>query len=301
MIGEIARILVEQGQTEELRQALNRAIKEHSISSEALFLALQGTGCRFFCRAPRFRIDDLDYQRLGTAIILPENRRGSRLHDPSLDDRDLVSDLLLNAPAPSGTRSDAPDVVDARFRRTEQALSNGPDDQNASGVTIHADRRFRRKEGSLIVSSGPAWKSAKKNTTSSVSARKFQRTPGNRYCPFLWGSTGKLRVQSRQRDGDRPSDATQKQNLNKCWHRARGSNFENADLTPGLLSATQGYPCVSTSSLEKTFEYIILGAWDSEPEQRIVSYRRPLLVRPSSGKNLAEWSSCLPKNEQPRG
>src|SRR6202045_4305824 len=33
LIGEIAKILVEQGQTEELHQTLNRAIKEHSVSS----------------------------------------------------------------------------------------------------------------------------------------------------------------------------------------------------------------------------------------------------------------------------
>ena len=80
VIGEIAKILVEQGQTEELRQALNRAIKEHSISSEALFWLCKERGAGSFAAL-------LDFE-LMTSIIsalerdqFSENRRGSRLHD----------------------------------------------------------------------------------------------------------------------------------------------------------------------------------------------------------------------------
>ena len=69
VIGEIAKILVEQGQTEELRQALNRAIKEHSISSEALFWLCKERGAGSFARAARLRIDDLHHQRARTRSI----------------------------------------------------------------------------------------------------------------------------------------------------------------------------------------------------------------------------------------
>ena len=48
VIGEIAKILVEQGQTEELYQTLNRAIKEHSISSDALYWLCKERGAGSF-------------------------------------------------------------------------------------------------------------------------------------------------------------------------------------------------------------------------------------------------------------
>jgi transcription elongation GreA/GreB family factor len=61
-----------------------------------------------------------------------------------------------------------------------------------------------------------------------------------------------------------------KAELEQMLARARGSNFENADLTQ--VSIGTKVVLRDTSSGE-VFEYIILGAWDSEPEQRIVSYQ----------------------------
>ena len=61
-----------------------------------------------------------------------------------------------------------------------------------------------------------------------------------------------------------------KSELEQMLARARGSNFENADLTQ--VSIGTKVTLRDTGSGE-TFEYIILGAWDSEPEQRIVSYQ----------------------------
>ena len=52
--------------------------------------------------------------------------------------------------------------------------------------------------------------------------------------------------------------------------RARGSNFENADTS--LVSIGTKVTLRENSSGE-TLEYKILGAWDSAPEQHVVSYQ----------------------------
>ena len=97
VVSEIARLFEESGQTDAFRHYLLRTLREHSISSEVLY---------WLCRErPSFSFAELIEPELLAAILsaierdqFNAARRGSRLHDLLLDDRDLMADLLMNAP-----------------------------------------------------------------------------------------------------------------------------------------------------------------------------------------------------------
>jgi transcription elongation factor GreA len=61
-----------------------------------------------------------------------------------------------------------------------------------------------------------------------------------------------------------------KAELEQMLERARGSNFENADTSQVSIGTKV---TVLDSASGETTEYKILGAWDSAPEQRIISYQ----------------------------
>jgi transcription elongation GreA/GreB family factor len=61
-----------------------------------------------------------------------------------------------------------------------------------------------------------------------------------------------------------------KAELEQMLARARGSNFENADLTQVSVGTKVSLRDTVTGEI---IEYKILGAWDGDPEQHIVSYQ----------------------------
>ena len=61
-----------------------------------------------------------------------------------------------------------------------------------------------------------------------------------------------------------------KAELEQMLARARGSSFENPDTTKVSIGTKVTLRDTDTG---ETLEYVILGAWDSEPEHRIISYQ----------------------------
>jgi transcription elongation factor GreA-like protein len=93
LVAESARLLVENGHTEAIRTALDRAIREHSITSDALsWLAKERSGV----------FSDLATVRLLSAILSALERdqfsekRDRKLHDQLMNDRSccLISSLM---------------------------------------------------------------------------------------------------------------------------------------------------------------------------------------------------------------
>ncbi|MBV9129580.1 MAG: GreA/GreB family elongation factor [Verrucomicrobia bacterium] len=266
VIGEIAKILVEQGQAEELRQALNRAIKEHSISSEALFWLCKERGAGIFAAL-------LDVE-LMTSIIsalerdqFTENRRASKLHDLLLEDRDLVSDLLVKAPAPQ-----------ARDLMRRMLLTPAFEELNkrslmARMIRTHAEVQsmltgdFEEKEGALVVS----WTSLEKRKKE-YDELVSKKIPENTREIGIARSYGDLRENFEYKAAKEMQTVLmrRKAELEQMLARARGSNFENADLTQVSIGTRA---ILRDTSSGEIFEYKILGAWDSDPEQHVVSYQ----------------------------
>jgi len=266
VIGEIAKILAEHGQTEELRQTLNRSIKEHSISSEALYWLCKERGAGWFAE-----LLDSD---LMTSIISAlereqfiENRRGSKLHDLLLDDRTLVSDLLTNAPS-----GQARDLM-RRILLTPAFEEVNKRSIMARMIKIHPELQSmltgdsEEREGALIVS----WSSLEKRKEE-YDELVSKKIPENTREIGVARSYGDLRENFEFKAAKEMQTVLmrRKAELEQMLARARGSNFENADLTQVSVGTKVSLRDTVTGEI---IEYKILGAWDGDPEQHIVSYQ----------------------------
>jgi transcription elongation GreA/GreB family factor len=266
LIGEIAKILVEQGQTEELHQTLNRAIKEHSISSDALYWLCKERGAGAFA--------DLLDSELMTSIFsalerdqFNENRRGSRLHDLLIDDRDLVSDLMVNAPLPQARdlmrRMMLTPAFEELNKRSLMARMIKTHPELQSMLTGDSEERAE----ALIVS----WSSLqkRKDEYNDLISKKI---PDNTKEIGIARSYGDLRENFEFKAAKEMQTVLmrRKAELEQMLARARGTNFENPDLSQVSIGTK-----VTLREIEsgKTLEYTILGAWDSVPEQHVVSYQ----------------------------
>ena len=265
VIGEIAKILVEQGQTEELYQTLNRAIKEHSISSDALYWLCKERGAGSFA--------DLLDSELMTSIFsalerdqFNENRRGSRLHDLLIDDRDLVSDLIAKAPLPQARDLMRRMMITPAFEELNkrslmarmikthpdlQSMLTGDSEERAEALIVSWSSLQKRKdEYDELVS-----KKIPENTKEIGIARSYGDLREN----FEFKAAKEMQTVLMRRKAE----------LEQMLSRARGSNFENADLSQVSIGTKVS---LRETDSGNTLEYKILGAWDSAPERNVVSY-----------------------------
>ena len=248
---------MEQGQTEELHQTLNRAIKEHSISSDALYWLCKERGAGSFA--------DLLDSELMTSIFsalerdqFNENRRGSRLHDLLIDDRDLVSDLIINAPLPQARdlmrRMMLTPAFEELNKRSLMARMIKTHPELQSMLTGDSEDR----EEALIVS----WSSLqkRKDEYDDLISKKI---PENTREIGIARSYGDLRENFEFKAAKEMQTVLmrRKAELEQMLARARGSNFENADLSQVSIGTKV---TLRETGSGKTLEYTILGAWDSD-------------------------------------
>jgi transcription elongation factor GreA len=266
LVGEVAKIVIEHGETEELRQHLNRTIKEHSISSDVLYWLCKERGAGVFG-------DLLDFE-LMTAIFsalerdqFNENRRGSKLHDLLIDDRDLVTDIMINTP-----------FAQARDLMRRMMLTPAFEELNkrslmARMIKVHPELQSmltgdtEGRDEALLVS----WSSLQKRKDE-YDDLVSKKIPENTKEIGIARSYGDLRENFEYKAAKEMQTVLmrRKAELEQMLERARGSNFENADTSQ--VSIGTKVSLLDTASGEE-IEYKILGAWDSAPEQHIISYQ----------------------------
>jgi len=266
IVGEIARILVERGETDGLRQSLNRAIKEHSISSDALYWLCKERGAGVLG-------DLLDFE-LMTSILsalerdqFNENRRGSKLQDLLIDDKDLVTDIMINTPLAQARDVMRRTMLTPAFEELNkrslmarmikvhpelQSMLTGDSEEKAELLVVSWSSLQKRKEeyDDLITKRIP------ENTKEIAVARSYGDLREN----FEYKAAKEMQTVLMRRKAE----------LEHMLERARGSNFENADTSQ--VSIGTKVTVIDCESGE-TMEFRILGAWDSAPEQRIISYK----------------------------
>jgi transcription elongation factor GreA len=266
IVGEIARILIERGETDELRQSLNRAIKEHSISSDALYWLCKERGAGVLG-------DLLDFE-LMTSILsalerdqFNENRRGSKLQDLLIDDKELVTDIMINTPFAQARDVMRRTMLTPAFEELNkrslmarmikvhpelQSMLTGDSEEKAEALVVSWSSLQKRKEeyDDLISKRIP------ENTKEIAVARSYGDLREN----FEYKAAKEMQTVLMRRKAE----------LEQMLERARGSNFENADTSQ--VSIGTKVTVIDCASCE-TVEYKILGAWDSAPEQRIISYK----------------------------
>ena len=265
-VAQVPRVFSESGQQAELRAFIHRAIREHSATSEALV---------WLCRERDGEWHDLITPELLGAILSAlerdqhnENSRGSKLRDLLLEDRELLPDMFAGSEssvARDGMRRlMLTPVFDELTKRSLLAriIKMYPELE-----TVITGEQKEEKTESLIVS----WSSLDKRKAE-FEELVNKKIPENSKEIGIARSYGDLRENFEFKAAKEMQAVLmrRKSELEAMLHRARGTNFENPDLSQvsiGTIVTLKN----ETSGDEET--YTILGAWDSDPDQGIISYQ----------------------------
>ena len=265
-VSQIPRVFAEAGQQAELRAYLQRGIREHSITSEAL---------TWLCKERAGEWRDLITPDLLGAILSAlerdqhnENSRGSKLRDLLLDDRELIPDMF--AGTESSVARDAmrrlmlTPVFDELTKRSLLARIIKLFPQLESVIT---GEQKEQKTESLIVS----WSSLEKRKAEFEELIN-KKIPENSKEIGVARSYGDLRENFEFKAAKEMQAVLmrRKAELEVALVSARGTNFENPDLSQVSIGTVVVLRDRGNGQSET---YTILGAWDGDPTAGIISYQ----------------------------
>ena len=268
VVSESARLLEEKGAIEGLINGLDRAIREHSITSEALlWLGKEREGI----------FSELMNPRLLSAIIgalerdqFDETKRDRRLHDLLLNDKELLTDLLTTA-----THEELRDIMQKLMRTPVfeelnkrsllgriirvypemQALVSGESDAKPQTLIVSWESLEKKKaEYDDLVN---------RKIPENVKEISIARSYGDLRENFEFKAAKEMqRVLGRRRS-----------ETERDLSIARGTDFANPDTTQASVGTIV---TLKEAGDGRTDIYTILGAWDGDPEKGIVSYQSAL-------------------------
>lgn len=268
VVAESARLLEEKGQIEALLTGLDRAIREHSITSEALlWLGKEREGV----------FSELMNPRLLSAIIgalerdqFDETKRDRRLHDLLLNDKELVPDLLTTA-----AHEELRDIMQKLMRTPVfeelnkrsllgriirvypemQALVSGESDAKPQTLIVSWESLEKKKnEYDDLVN---------KKIPENVKEISIARSYGDLRENFEFKAAKEMQRVLGRRRAETERDLAQ----------ARGTDFANPDTTQCSVGTII---TLKESGDGRSDVYTILGAWDGDPDKGIVSYQSAL-------------------------
>ncbi|RYD68963.1 MAG: hypothetical protein EOP84_29395, partial [Verrucomicrobiaceae bacterium] len=267
VVGEVARLLQEQGKTEDLRTALDRAIRDHSISSAALSWL-----CDKKERKGEFR--SLIHPRVLSATVGALERdqfnesRDRKLHDLLLNDKELVPDLVADA-GPEELREVMrrllmTPVFEELNKRSllgrivrihpqlETMITGGGSEEKQEALIVSWDSLEKRKEEYEEV--------VNKKIPQNIQEIQIARDYGDLRENFEFKAAKEMQRVLQRRKAEMERDLG----------LARGTDFANPDTTQVSIGTTVTIRDANDSKIDT---YHILGAWDSQPEQNIISYK----------------------------
>ncbi len=267
VVSEAARLITERGQTAELRAALDRAIGEHSISTEAL---------NWLCRERTGPYSELVNSRLLNAIVSALERdqfsekRDRKLHDLLVGDHNLLNDLITDA-----------SLEDLRDTMRKILLTPVFEELNKRSLLGRIIRVYPELEA--MVSSGAeekqeallvSWESLERRKTE-FDELVTKKIPENTKEIGIARSYGDLRenfefkaAKEMQRVLLRRKSETERE-----LSLARGTDFANADTAAAAIGTIVTLKEPSDGRLDV---FTILGAWDGDPEKGVLSYQSAL-------------------------
>src|SRR5881394_2263514 len=265
LVAQIPKVFAENGKNGELRTLLERAVHEHSASSEMMV---------WLCR------ERAAWPELITPEILPailstierdqhnEASRSSRLRDLLLDDRELIGDIFRNSEV--GAARDVmrrllfTPVFDNLTKRSLMArviklypelegMATGaqPEERTETLIVSWSSLRKRQEEYEEIVN-----KKIPENSKEIGVARSYGDLREN----FEFKAAKQMQAVLMRR----------KSELEQMLHRARGTDFSNADTFQISIGTIVTLRDVDSAQEES---YSILGAWGGDPERHIISYQ----------------------------
>ena len=262
---ESARILQEQGKQAELRRELERWIGDHTISTEVL---------TWLCKERDGINADLVDARVLSAILSALDRdqfndvkRGGKLHDLLLEDRELVPDMLATA---------EPEIIRDTIRKI--MMSNVFEELNKRSILGRIVRVFPEMESLLTGGESTEKQEALIVSWESLEKRKNEfdelvnkKIPENIKEISLARSYGDLRENFEFKAAKEMQRvlSRRKAEMERDLGLARGTDFANADLSVVSIGTTVTLREVTDGRVDV---YSILGAWDSDPAKGVISY-----------------------------
>ena len=285
---QIPRVFVENGQQAELHAYIQRGIREHSVTSEALtWLSKEREG--------EWR--DLITPDLLGAILSAlerdqhnENSRGSKLRDLVLNDRELIPDMFVGAEASVARdamrRLMLTPVFDELTKRSLLARIIKLYPQLESVIT---GEQKEEKTESLIVS----WSSLDKRKEEFEELIN-KKIPENSKEIGVARSYGDLRENFEFKAAKEMQAVLmrRKSELEAALFSARGTNFENPDLSQVSIGTVVTVRDTATNQNET---YTLLGAWDGDPDRGILSYQTAI-GQALLGKKVGDTVNLNPDN-----
>src|SRR5881394_810161 len=265
LVAQIPKVFAENGKIHELRALLERAVHEHSASSEMMV---------WLCR------ERAAWPELITPEILPailsaierdqhnEASRSSRLRDLLLDDRELISHIFRNSEVGAARdvmrrllltpvfdnltkRSLMARVIKLYPELESMATGAQPEEKAESLIVSWSSLHKRQEEYEEIVN-----KKIPENSKEIGVARSYGDLREN----FEFKAAKQMQAVLMRR----------KSELEQMLHRARGTDFSNADTSQVSIGTIVVLRDVESAQEEP---YTILGAWDGDPDRHIISYQ----------------------------
>ena len=265
VVGEVARLFESKERGEEMRAYLDRWIRDYSVTCEMLLWLCKERGDA--------KYKDFINQRLFAAILsaierdsLSEIKRSTKLHDLLSSDRELIGELLANAThaelRTAGRALLATPALEELDKRSLMArliklypdlhtlLTGGGEERPTALIVSWTSLERRKAELDDLVN-----KQIPKNIEEIQIAREYGDLREN----FEFKAAKEMQsVLARRRT-----------ELEYDLGRARGTNFENPDVTLVSIGTTTALKDEKTGKGEK---YTLLGAWDGDPDKNILSY-----------------------------
>jgi transcription elongation GreA/GreB family factor len=264
VIPDAAKLLLQNGGTELLRKEIDRSIRDHATPSELL--------C-WLCKERSGSLGDLLGPHVFAAILhtlereqMQENRKANRLADLLFDDRELIGDLLETA-EPDAAR-------DAMRRLMLCPIFEDLSKRSLLARVIRAHPELEsmlgggggEKEEALIVS----WESLIKRKAE-YEELVNKRIPENTRDISIARSYGDLRENFEYKSAKEMQRVLmrRKSEMERELARARGTGFESPDTSKVSIGTVVDVRSIASG---QATTYTILGAWDSDPANHVISY-----------------------------
>ncbi len=265
VVGEVARLFEAQGRGEEVRTFLDRSIRDYSVTCEMLL---------WLCKErdnPKYA--DFATPRLFKAILsalerdaFSDIKRSTRLHDNLSTDRELITELLKEADA-------------GELRSAARALLATPALEELDKRSLMARLiKLHPELHTLLTSGGEDRPTILTVSWSSLEKRKLElddlvnkQIPKNIEEISIAREYGDLRENFEFKAAKEMQAvlARRRAELERDLGRARGTNFENPDTNLVSIGTIVMLKDPKSGAAET---YTILGAWDGNPEQHVLSY-----------------------------
>ena len=263
-VTEIARILLDRGQLPALVTHLRSAIARRDLGADALI---------WVCRERKASAAEVFGADVGASVLnLLENdhlsdgpRKTSRLQSLLGDDKNLLTDLVeimdVNEARNFARRLlDCPVFADLEKKSLMARIIKA---RPETGELVAGGQQ--RREEALLVS----WDSLEKKKAELDELIRV-RIPQNTKDISIARSYGDLRENFEYKSAKDLQKYLmhRKGELEREIHRARGTDFKGSDASKVNIGTIVTLTDASGSEVEMT----VLGAWDSDPEKKLVSY-----------------------------